>query len=92
MLRVRIFESRIHTSLSWGLGYEENLPPNYQQSTNSSIGTMGSKSFPPSVVGRLFGGWGAENQNASFLNTSIPSHCIRTFFLEKKLILEKPTC
>ena len=43
MLRVRIFESRIHTEhCLWGLGYEENLPPIiYQQSTNSSIGTMG---------------------------------------------------
>ena len=94
MLRVRIFESRIHAEhCLWGLGYEENLPPNYQQSTNSSIGTIEIQIFPlPSVVGRLFGGWGAENQNASFLNTSIPSHCIRTFFLEKKPILEKPTC
>ena len=98
MLRVRIFESRIHPSSSWGL-WKKHLPPITSNPPTHQLRPWDEEfvtksldpNVSPSVVGRLFGGWGAENQNVGVLKTSnlaIPAE----HFFWKKLIFEKPTC
>lgn len=43
-------------TLSWGLENEETYHPITSNPPTHQLGPLGSKSFPPSVVGRLFGG------------------------------------